>query len=85
MTAIYRHYDRDNQLLYVGISKDPFRRLGAHMAAAAWASVIDRMTVEWAEDRDQAIRLEKQYIKAEQPHLHQRLLDLLLMYRAASS
>lgn len=66
-TAIYRHYDKDDRLLYLGISKEPFVRMHAHQQVATWVDDVARMTIEWVETRERAFELEKQYIIAELP------------------
>ncbi len=46
MAAIYRMYDADGQLLYVGTSIDPLRRFGEHDRNTGWFADIATITVE---------------------------------------
>ena len=66
-TALYRHFDSDGLLLYVGISLSAVERLGGHMATSRWASKIARMDIEWFPSRELALEAEKRAIKAEKP------------------
>lgn len=66
-TAIYRHYDAASALLYIGIAKDPWRRMLAHQKAQPWADEIASMSVEWHDSREQAEAAERRLILAERP------------------
>ena len=37
-TCLYRHYDKDDKLLYVGISISAYTRLSQHKINSKWAS-----------------------------------------------
>lgn len=65
-TALYRHFDADGVLLYVGISLAPFRRLRDHKRSH-WCESIVTIKVEWHPDRESALRAEMAAIMAEQP------------------
>ena len=64
---LYRHFDCDGQLLYVGISKDPAKRTGEHSSTAHWFDKISQITVEKFETRKQVIEAEKKAIQNENP------------------
>lgn len=66
-TALYRHFDRADQLLYVGISVDPVRRMAEHCSRSSWFKQIARVSVEWLEDRKLALAAERRAILGEQP------------------
>ncbi|MFF7411623.1 GntR family transcriptional regulator [Streptomyces lydicus] len=68
-TALYRLYDADGHLLYVGISSNPKRRWWAHAAqhAATWWPQVATRTVEWLDTRELAAAAERHAIKVESP------------------
>ena len=65
--AIYRHYDADGQLLYVGITNNPKRRLAEHRCRAIWRDEIDRVDVKWVGSREDALAAEAKAIREEIP------------------
>jgi predicted GIY-YIG superfamily endonuclease len=67
VTALYRYYSADNELLYVGISKSVFERLSQHKANAKWFK--DSVRVEYINypDRKSALLAEEHAIKTENP------------------
>lgn len=65
--ALYRHFDADGALLYVGITNDPRRRLKQHKRTARWSEQIASVTVKWLADRDEAIAAERKAIAEERP------------------
>lgn len=64
-TALYRHFDADGQLLYVGITSDPRRRLSEHLKAAKWP--IASVDLEWFDNDLSAVRAERKAILTESP------------------
>lgn len=74
-TSLYRFYDADGALLYVGItSRGPYR-WQEHEAHRAWWALVASSRVEHFEDRDEAASAERAAIRAEKPlhnvtHLH---------------
>ncbi|MFJ8871062.1 GIY-YIG nuclease family protein [Streptomyces sp. NPDC102473] len=67
MTAVYRLYDADRQLLYVGSSVHPQQRWEQHASTKLWWSAVKRATVEWLPDRETALSVERDAIAAESP------------------
>lgn len=67
--VVYRFFDSDRTLLYVGMSSDFGDRAGVHMITKAWSNHIDhsRTTVEYAPSRKAALAREKQVIQVEHP------------------
>jgi hypothetical protein len=65
--ALYRHYDADGILLYVGISSDPKLRRRSHQRRSAWTEFAVREQVEWLPDRSTAEDAERDAIKVEKP------------------
>lgn len=66
-TALYRLYDADDRLLYVGITTSPKHRWGAHARDKTWWGEVARKDVEWFERRKSAERIEKIEIEEERP------------------
>jgi len=66
-THLYRHYDANGTLLYVGISKNAVYRFQAHKKSSAWARGSVRMTIEMFPDRLSASIAELEAIKCEKP------------------
>jgi predicted GIY-YIG superfamily endonuclease len=66
-TALYRMFGVDDELLYIGISKNFGRRWEQHARKQPWWDEVVRQTVEWRPTRDEAERDETAAIKAEHP------------------
>lgn len=66
-TALYRHYDKDGKLLYVGISLSAAHRFSEHLNSSEWAASTGNMTVEWYETRKAAEEAERTAILSEKP------------------
>jgi hypothetical protein len=69
-TALYRHFDKDGKLLYVGISLSPTYRLSQHRDASRWFPRIASIKIEWLPSRDAALDAECDAIKAEDPEFN---------------
>lgn len=66
-TALYRHFDSTDALLYVGISLSAVHRLAQHKRSASWFKDIARVEVEWFSTRAEAIAAEREAICDEAP------------------
>jgi len=66
-TKLYRHFDKDGVLLYVGISLCAVYRLSQHMNDAVWAPYIARIDIETYESREAALDAEREAITTEFP------------------
>lgn len=66
-TALYRHFDLADNLLYIGISMTITGRTAQHETYAPWFQEIAIIKVEWHASRSAAARAEKLAIKAENP------------------
>lgn len=68
-TAVYRCYDSQRKLLYVGMSMNPDLRFTNHRRRAAWWHRVDhsRTYVIWYRSRTEAQRAERVAIDAEKP------------------
>ena len=66
-TSLYRHFNEDGLLLYVGISLNHIARLGQHSKKAHWFDTISRVEIEHFPDRLSAEKAEYQAIRDEKP------------------
>lgn len=66
-TAVYRFFDKDDQLLYVGVAKDPERRWAKHASDKDWWSQVARKTTEWHDTRAEALAAEATAIREDWP------------------
>lgn len=66
-TALYRHYDKDGVLLYVGISLSAAHRFSEHIGRSEWAESSESMKVEWFATRSDAEKAEHAAIISENP------------------
>lgn len=66
-TKLYRHFDRNKKLLYVGISLNSVARLAQHRDAAHWFDDIAIVTIETFSTREEALAAERNAIINENP------------------
>jgi excisionase family DNA binding protein len=66
-TSLYRHFDKDGNLLYVGISINFLVRLSQHRDVSFWFSKIAEVKVEKFETRRMALEAETAAILKENP------------------
>lgn len=66
-TAVYRLYDKDELLLYVGVSTEPRVRFRQHQHDKDWWPLVATREIEWFDSRGAAECAEKEAIKGEQP------------------
>lgn len=66
-TALYRHFNKDGVLLYVGITLRVIDRLAQHSNQSCWYDQIAYIKVEYFETRDEAIKAEQLVIVREKP------------------
>ncbi|MFJ5532525.1 hypothetical protein [Streptomyces sp. NPDC093261] len=68
MTAtVYRAYDEQERLLYVGISYNELLRLGQHTSSSQWAAYVAKITFQRCATRREAEEAEAEAIKSEDP------------------
>jgi hypothetical protein len=65
--ALYRHYDDQDVLLYVGISATPVDRTNAHARGSEWAAYAERAEAQWFNNRESAEAAEREAIRTEVP------------------
>jgi hypothetical protein len=66
-THLYRHFDAEGVLLYVGISLSAVQRLASHASASHWFDRIATVTIETYPTRDDALEAERNAIITELP------------------
>lgn len=66
-TAVYRLYDENEQLLYVGVSADPRVRFRQHQRDRPWWPRVDAREIEWFDSRAEALDVEALAIRRELP------------------
>lgn len=71
-TAVYRFYDEDGVLLYVGIANGPSGRFDQHAKTKAWWLDVRTREITWYEDRRAAEVEEDRAIIVEQPKYNVR-------------
>jgi hypothetical protein len=70
-TALYRFYDADDRLLYIGISNDPEVRWKSHRyGIAEWPALVACRRDERFDSRREAEEAEVEAIKAEKPRFN---------------
>lgn len=71
-TAVYRLFDADDVLLYVGISANLNRRMVDHRRSSSWWPNVRRGAVTWYRNRTIARRKEAEAINTEDPRYNIR-------------
>jgi hypothetical protein len=66
-TCVYRHFDADGTLLYVGITSSSSRRESGHLLNSLWHGMSASRTEEWFPNRADAEAAEVKAIKDEEP------------------
>lgn len=72
MTAacVYRFFDDEGVLLYVGLTNDPDRRFREHAVGKGWFLRVDHHEVEWFDSRSAAETAEREAIWQERPEFN---------------
>ena len=71
-TALYRFFDAQGVLLYVGITVNPKQRWAHHATHKSWWPAVARRTTEWFETWRDALHAEQVAIVSEEP-LHNKI------------
>jgi len=66
-TKLYRHFDAEGALLYVGVSLNAVVRLAQHKKQSHWFDSIAKITIESFATRDEALEAETKAIQEEKP------------------
>lgn len=70
--VLYRAFDKDKKLLYIGISNSFYDRLRSHMAQSEWVEKADYITFEHFYSREEVEEAEKRAIAAELPQYNKQ-------------
>lgn len=72
--AVYRIFDAEGGLLYIGTSPNPMNRMHDHASRKVWATRIASVRVEWFTNKADAMAAEITAIAAEGPewNVHHR-------------
>lgn len=73
-TFLYRCYDEQDVLLYVGIAGNPMNRLCQHEKGSQWFDKLKNINVEPYPSRRLALEAEKEAIKEEKPLYNRRYM-----------
>lgn len=68
--SLYRHFDVEGALLYVGISVSWPARTKAHAGGSRWFDLVAKVEIERFETREAALDAERKAIKAEKPRFN---------------
>jgi len=66
-TQLYRHFDGQGELLYVGVSLSTVKRLGQHKNHSHWYDRIAKVEIQKFPTRKEALRAEREAVSSEQP------------------
>jgi predicted GIY-YIG superfamily endonuclease len=65
--VLYRYFDADDNLLYVGITNSPLSRMSQHLRDKGWFAKAARTTYEHFTTRDELEKAELKAIQSEKP------------------
>lgn len=68
--ALYRFFDAENELLYVGITCNPSARIKAHKSDKEWWADVASMTMEHFDTREELEEAERNAIRIERPRFN---------------
>ena len=71
-TTLYRYFDSEGQLLYVGITGDNTKRQSQHRRNSFWFGLIGSATFEHYDSKDEALNAETIAIENESPKHNQK-------------
>lgn len=79
-TTLYRYFNSDDRLLYVGITGDNTKRQSQHKRNSFWFGEIAKATFQHFDNRGEAAQAEVTAIQNEQPlyntqHLHSKKIE----------
>jgi predicted GIY-YIG superfamily endonuclease len=74
-TALYRQFNKENKLLYVGISLDYSKRIKQHYKGSAWFLDVTNIELQWFDTREEALKAEREAIRVEQPECNKHHIN----------
>lgn len=82
--ALYRFFDAEGELLYVGITMNPAARWPKHRGGKPWWAEVTDITLETFQARAEALAAERQAIKTEHPRYNIMLAERVHVPTAAT-
>lgn len=79
-TTLYRYFDSDGELLYVGVTGDNTKRQSQHRRNSFWFGEIASARFEHFDDRDEALDAETKAIQTEHPKYNIAKHGITLMH-----
>lgn len=70
-TVLYRYFDQENQLLYIGVSLNLASRMSQH-GKTPWGYAVAKVTAQWFDCGVEALAAERIAIRTEQPKYNVR-------------
>lgn len=67
MTCVYKHYDTDGRLLYIGSTRKFPSRTMEHEAASRWYRLVAQIKIEKFESMSDALARERELIELKKP------------------
>ncbi|MFH9574235.1 GntR family transcriptional regulator [Streptomyces sp. NPDC017454] len=84
-TALYRLYDAENRLLYIGITSDPKARFISHATYKNWWTQVTQKNVTWLEGTwRQALAAEAAAIRDEKPRFNGKHNAVIAPFNAST-
>lgn len=84
-TTLYRLYDANGQLLYVGVTGNPRKRFGDHRRNKDWWGDVSTRSLEWFDTEAQALEMEIRAITTEAPKYNLRSTDAFKAQQSATA
>lgn len=84
MHTLYRHFDQNDELLYIGVTSNLFRRTAEHERSSPWFRDIARIDLRHFDSREDAIEAEDRAISNEKPKHNQTVNAFLDTKQAAA-
>lgn len=73
--VLYRFYNRDGELLYIGITNNPLRRFSQHRKDKEWWADVANISQQSFESEDALKAAEKKAIQRENPRYNKQFVD----------
>lgn len=78
-TSVYTYRAQDGEILYVGMSVNPFSRAGQH-GLAKDMEIVTSIDIEWCESRAEAKEIERRKISTLNPRWNVKLTGKSVSY-----
>ncbi|MFJ9558299.1 GIY-YIG nuclease family protein [Nocardiopsis sp. NPDC101807] len=73
-TALYRLYNAEGQLLYIGASCDLRARFSQHASTKDWWDQVAKWDSKWLPSREEALAAERDAIMHERPRFNKKII-----------